>query len=226
MIKEEITWTLYDEQNARSRTGANTRMCKYTQLPMSMWNLPSAQKTTLEMKCIEHSKFERNQTDLSCRREVRRNCISVIFRVSVVCFCSGPELHWDEECHHLTLSVQCSTCMCVCHLCMCVCCLLKCVNSDNAPHCPHWGCRDIAILCLRCEESQEEEMHTEKYWNSLEYSLQERGAYWHWHRSGTSGIQFYFKKRFLLFRVIIFWLLQLLADIFIALQPSRVGYLE
>lgn len=66
-------------------------------------------------------------------------------------------------------------------------------------------------------------MHIEKYWNSLEYSLQERGAYWHWHHSGTSGTQFYFKGKVWLCGVIIFWQLQLLANTFNALQVSRVN---
>lgn len=89
----------------------------------------------------------------------------------------------------------------------------------------HPGVAEISQSCAsEVQESQEEEMHIEKnteiVWN---IPCRKEEQYWHWHRSGTSGTQFYFKGRVLLCRVIISWRLQSLANTFNARQVSRVN---
>lgn len=137
---DTVWWTECAQANRSKHACARV----YAQLTMSMINTPSALKKTFKMKSIEHSKFEQNQTELSCQREAIWYCISVIFRVSL----GGLFL----LCPWGTLSV---TIFFICAMqYLHVWCLLKCVNSDNAPYCPSRGCRDIAILCLRCRKAR------------------------------------------------------------------------
>lgn len=67
-------------------------------------------------------------------------------------------------------------------------------------------------------------MHTEKYQNGLDYSLQEEGADWHVNHAETSRIQFQFKEKVLLCTVIIFLevkVLQLLTNISNATEQKQ-----